>query len=107
MYTNMHLNRFVRLFNESWVIVHGGLVAFQTGGPSQWGTKLWPIFTFGPGMMFFSCHVRIRYCVMFQMLSLVSADLYLAVLASAAQGGQIPTSSRLSLCVCLGIQLDS
>ena len=32
---------------EVWVVVHGGVIAAQTGGPEMLGTKLWPMFTFG------------------------------------------------------------
>ncbi|XP_019613552.1 PREDICTED: uncharacterized protein LOC109461615 [Branchiostoma belcheri] len=46
-YTDLHLNRYWRFTLEVWVTLHGGLVAWQTGGPDQMGTKLWPMFTFG------------------------------------------------------------
>ena len=32
---------------EGWVIVHSGVVAAQTGGDEQQGTRLWPRFVFG------------------------------------------------------------
>ncbi|XP_013394799.1 uncharacterized protein LOC106162167 isoform X1 [Lingula anatina] len=47
VYTNMHLNRYWRLLLEIWVTWHGGVVAYQTGGPDMLGTKLWPMFVFG------------------------------------------------------------
>ncbi|XP_022080761.1 uncharacterized protein LOC110973875 [Acanthaster planci] len=47
IYTNMHLNRYWRLVLESWVIIHGSIVASQTGGPDLNGTLLWPMFCFG------------------------------------------------------------
>ncbi|XP_078581738.1 uncharacterized protein LOC144865071 [Branchiostoma floridae x Branchiostoma japonicum] len=46
-YTDLHLNRYWRFTLEVWVTLHGGLVAWQTGGPDQMGTKLWPMFLFG------------------------------------------------------------
>jgi hypothetical protein len=52
LHTNLHMNRWWRLLQESWLIVHGGLVAVQTGGPSLNGTSLWPMFTFGFLLMF-------------------------------------------------------
>lgn len=47
MYTKLHLNPYWRLLLESWVSLHGGLVAYQTGGPELMGTTLWPMFAFG------------------------------------------------------------
>ncbi|XP_078580951.1 uncharacterized protein LOC144864606 isoform X3 [Branchiostoma floridae x Branchiostoma japonicum] len=47
VYTDLHLNRYWRFTLEVWVTLHGGLVAWQTGGPDQMGTKLWPMFAFG------------------------------------------------------------
>ncbi|XP_019613546.1 PREDICTED: uncharacterized protein LOC109461610 [Branchiostoma belcheri] len=47
VYTDLHLNRYWRFSLEVWVTLHGGLVAWQTGGPDQMGTKLWPMFAFG------------------------------------------------------------
>ena len=47
MYTNLHLNKYWRLTQEAWVIVHSGVVAAQTGGDEQKGTRLWPRFVFG------------------------------------------------------------
>lgn len=47
MYTNLHLNRLWRLILEAWVVVHGTIVAIQTGGPDLNGTLLWPMFCFG------------------------------------------------------------
>ncbi|XP_033633469.1 uncharacterized protein LOC117295016 [Asterias rubens] len=47
IYTNMHLNRYWRLTLEAWVILHGSVVASQTGGPDLNGTLLWPMFCFG------------------------------------------------------------
>ena len=51
MYTKIHQNRWLRLFQEVMVGIHGGLVALQTGGPDLKGTKLWPMFTFGAFLM--------------------------------------------------------
>ncbi|XP_067687198.1 uncharacterized protein [Haliotis asinina] len=47
IYTNFHLNKYWRLLLETWVTVHGTVVAIQTGGPDLLGTKLWPMFCFG------------------------------------------------------------
>lgn len=47
MYTQVHLNRYWRLLLEAWVIIHGSLVAWQTGGPALDGTSLYPMFMFG------------------------------------------------------------
>ncbi len=52
MYTDLHLNRYWRLFQEVFVIVHGGTVAWQTGGPDLEGTRLWPMFVFGFSLCF-------------------------------------------------------
>jgi hypothetical protein len=52
MYTTIHLNKYWRLFNEAFVIVHGGLVAYQTGGPKLGGHLLWPMFLFGFTLIF-------------------------------------------------------
>uniref|UniRef100_H2YWE1 Uncharacterized protein n=1 Tax=Ciona savignyi TaxID=51511 RepID=H2YWE1_CIOSA len=53
IYTDMHLNRYWRLLNESWVLAHGTVVALQTGDPAvAGGSSLWPIFTFGFGFVF-------------------------------------------------------
>ena len=52
MYTELHLNRYWRLFQEIFVIVHGGLVAWQTGGPDLQGPRLWPMFVFGFSLCF-------------------------------------------------------
>ncbi|XP_035658606.1 uncharacterized protein LOC118403852 [Branchiostoma floridae] len=43
VYTDMHLNKYWRFVLETWVAVHGAIVAYQTGGP----TGYWPMFTFG------------------------------------------------------------
>ncbi|XP_019613472.1 PREDICTED: uncharacterized protein LOC109461532 [Branchiostoma belcheri] len=42
-YTDMHLNKYWRFVLETWVALHGAIVAYQTGGP----TGYWPMFTFG------------------------------------------------------------
>jgi len=47
MYTDFHKVRWWRFIQEVWVTVHGGLVAYQTGGPDMKGTTLWPMFFFG------------------------------------------------------------
>ncbi|XP_072041949.1 uncharacterized protein [Amphiura filiformis] len=47
MYTSLHRNRIWRLVLESWVTLHGLIVAKQTGGPDLNGTALWPMFCFG------------------------------------------------------------
>ncbi|XP_066299985.1 uncharacterized protein [Branchiostoma lanceolatum] len=47
VYTDLHLNRYWRFSLEVWVTLHGGLVAWQTGGLEQMGTRLWPMFAFG------------------------------------------------------------
>ncbi|XP_041477425.1 uncharacterized protein LOC121425438 isoform X2 [Lytechinus variegatus] len=47
MYTQFHLNRYWRLLLEAWVIIHGSVVAWQTGGPALNGTSLYPMFMFG------------------------------------------------------------
>ncbi|CAH1241666.1 Hypp6385 [Branchiostoma lanceolatum] len=43
VYTDMHLNKYWRFILETWVALHGAIVAYQTGGP----TGYWPMFTFG------------------------------------------------------------
>ena len=52
MYTEVHLNKYWRVFQEMFVIVHGGVVAVQTGGPALEGTSLWPMFVFGFALCF-------------------------------------------------------
>ena len=52
VYTKLHLNRWWRLLQEVMTVVHGGVVAWQTGGPDLDGTRLWPMFTFGTLMCF-------------------------------------------------------
>ncbi|XP_071484096.1 uncharacterized protein [Diadema antillarum] len=47
MYTQVHLNRYWRLLLEAWVVIHGTVVAWQTGGPALNGTALYPMFMFG------------------------------------------------------------
>ena len=72
MYTDFHLNKYWRLLQELWVIVHGGVVAAQTGGPEQKGTKLWPMFVFGFALCFVITQVRTF--ILFIDLSLNSCD---------------------------------
>ncbi|XP_071484095.1 uncharacterized protein [Diadema antillarum] len=47
MYTQFHLNRYWRLLLEAWVIIHGTVVAWQTGGPALNRSTLYPMFMFG------------------------------------------------------------
>ena len=47
MYTKLHLNKYWRVFLEVFVVIHGGVVAAQTGGPSLNGTAMWQMFVFG------------------------------------------------------------
>ncbi|XP_076810433.1 uncharacterized protein LOC143453151 [Clavelina lepadiformis] len=51
IYTDMHLNRYWRLLNEMWVLIHGTVIAIQTSNPDATGTSPWPIFAFGFGFM--------------------------------------------------------
>ena len=41
-----------------WVILHGGIIASQTGGPALDGTLLWPMFGFGFAFVFVVTQVR-------------------------------------------------
>lgn len=45
--TSFHLNKYWRFILETWVTIHGGIVAYQTGGPMLQYTSFWPMFTFG------------------------------------------------------------
>ncbi len=59
MYTNLHLNRYWRLLQEVWVIMHGGVVAWQTADQDDLlGTRLWPMFVFGFGLCFVLTQVK-------------------------------------------------
>ena len=60
MYTKLHQNRYWRVFIEMWVILHGGIVASQTGGPEMDGTLLWPMFGFGFAFVFVVTQVRMQ-----------------------------------------------
>ncbi|XP_050388334.1 uncharacterized protein LOC126807635 [Patella vulgata] len=51
MYTVFHQNKYWRLFVEAFVVIHGTVVAVQTGGPAMLGTSIWPMFTFGFSMV--------------------------------------------------------
>ncbi|XP_064646855.1 uncharacterized protein LOC135499822 isoform X2 [Lineus longissimus] len=44
VFTKMHLNKYWRFILETWVTLHGSLVAYQTGGPDH---VIWPMFCFG------------------------------------------------------------
>jgi len=50
MYTNLHLNKYWKLINESWVMTHGAIVAVQTANPAT-PNQLWPMFFFGFGFL--------------------------------------------------------
>jgi len=50
MYTDLHLNKYWKLFNESWVVAHGAIVAVQTANPAS-PDSLWPMFFFGFGFL--------------------------------------------------------
>jgi len=55
------LLRYWRLLNEAWVLLHGTIVAIQTGDPDNAGKSAWPIFAFGFGFIFAFTQVsRIR-----------------------------------------------
>ncbi|XP_074650622.1 uncharacterized protein LOC141905581 isoform X2 [Tubulanus polymorphus] len=43
MYTDFHLHKWWRFIVETWVTLHGAVVAYQTGGP----IVMWPMFLFG------------------------------------------------------------
>jgi hypothetical protein len=58
MFTRIHLNKYWRLFLESFVLIHGGVVAYQTGGEKLMRTSLWPMFVFGFGFMFVMTQVH-------------------------------------------------
>lgn len=58
MFTRIHLNKYWRLFLESFVLIHGGVVAYQTGGEKLMRTNLWPMFVFGFGFMFVMTQVH-------------------------------------------------
>lgn len=52
-FTEVHLNRYWRLLNECWVLIHATVIAVQTGNPAiKSRSDLWPIFTFGFGFVF-------------------------------------------------------
>jgi len=44
--------RYWRLLNETWVLLHGTVVALQTGDPNDAGKSMWPTFAFGFGFVF-------------------------------------------------------
>ncbi len=50
MYTQFHMNCWWRLLMESWFILYGGIVAYQTQTPSD--LSKWPMFVFGPLLVF-------------------------------------------------------
>jgi len=58
IYTEMHLNKYWRLINESWVLLHATVVALQTADPSK-PNNIWPMFCFGFGFMLFMTQVYI------------------------------------------------
>lgn len=58
IYTDMHLNKYWRLLNEMWVLLHASVVAVQTADPSK-DTQLWPMFFFGFGLMLFLTQIYI------------------------------------------------
>ena len=43
--------RYWRLLNETWVLIHGTVVALQTANPNHAGKSIWPIFAFGFGFV--------------------------------------------------------
>ncbi len=46
MYSRLHLNEWWRLLQQAWVVLHAGMVAYQTTDPSSIA-PVWPRFTFG------------------------------------------------------------
>ncbi|CAH1796829.1 unnamed protein product [Owenia fusiformis] len=46
MHTKFHQNRWWRFILQSWMLLHGAMVAFQTGDPSK-VADFWPMFLFG------------------------------------------------------------
>ncbi|XP_077973639.1 uncharacterized protein LOC120337662 [Styela clava] len=51
VFTEIHLNRYWRFLNETWVLIHSVVVAVQTGNPEQGYGNLWPLFGFGFGFL--------------------------------------------------------
>lgn len=66
IFTDMHLNKYWRLVNESYVMAHGALVAVQTANPEK-PNQLWPMFFFGFG--FLLCFTQIFILPFWQKIS--------------------------------------
>ncbi|XP_077973172.1 uncharacterized protein LOC120337714 isoform X2 [Styela clava] len=51
IYTRFHLNRYWRLLNEIWVIIHGSFMAFQTRHGEVEARQQWPLYFLGFGLI--------------------------------------------------------